>query len=35
MKVLHRFNTSYVTEYDNFMYYGDEINGVPWTDLFP
>lgn len=31
---LNRFHTTNVTEYDNFMYYGDEINGVPWTDLF-
>lgn len=31
---LNRFNTAKVTAYNNFMYYGDTINGVPWTDLF-
>jgi len=31
---LDTFDTSNVTEYDKFMYYGDTINGIPWTDLF-
>lgn len=28
------FDTSHVTKYDNFMYYGIEIAGIPWTELF-
>lgn len=31
---LNTFDTSNVTEYDKFMYYGDTIDGIPWTELF-
>lgn len=31
---LDTVDTSNVTEYENFMYYGDTVNGVPWTNLF-
>lgn len=31
---LNSFDTSHVTDYENFMYYGNTINGIPWTKLF-